>query len=391
MKRLPTDTVGSDPFLAFLGDLEALGVTPVPDGGLRYARIAARSNARWWLLPIDSRKAAAEGLEMLQPISKAAMIAKAALYGMVRFGPQQLLRRDQIRLSGLPDLTATFNGRAKNVAWFTGTDGPHRKTTLQAMDFDGSILGYAKLSRAAHVRAYIRNEASALQRVAELELTCVDVPRVLSLHDDETLTMLVTDSRKTSLSKTSRQLGPDHLRLLEELRKKTERVGGGGLVEELARQLSMLKPLVGTEWIRRVNRALAVLRPVADQIPVCFTHGDFTPWNTFFQGERLYVFDWEYSNAAWPVGFDLTHFILATTPADAQLDSLQRLQNTLAMGHFTGDRTAAARGLLLSLICHAMFYLVRLAEAGSTLQEWSEGAARGRMIDRLLDNGDLGS
>ena len=384
MKQLLSDTVSSEPFQAFLADLEALQVTPVAEGGLRYARIAARSNPRWWLLPLEDRKAAAVGLDMWQPLSKAAAVAKAAVRGVVRFGPHSLLRPYQLRLSGLPDLEDTFSKQIKHVAWFTGTEGPHRKTALQVMDADGTILGYAKLSRAAHVRPYIRNEARALQFVEKLELTSLDIPQVLALRDDETVTMLVTDSRRSSSQITSTELGPYHLRLLEELRHKTESVGAIDLIEGLARQMSKLEMLSGTEWVRRVMQALSIIRPVADQIPVCFNHGDFTPWNTFFQEGRPYVFDWEYAHPGWPVGFDLVHFLMATISRDQQPESLSMLQDVLAKAHFSGDALTARRALLVSLVCHAVFYLGRLAEASCPLDDWADKSARSAMIDRLL-------
>jgi len=391
MKQVPADTLNAEPFRAFLADMAALGVTLVADGGLRHAVIAARSNAHWWLLPLENRRAAAAGLEMLQPITKAAALAKAVARGLARFGPHGLLGRGHLRLSGLPDLDGAFGEHAAHVACFTGTDGPHRKTALQVMDASGAILGYAKLSRAAHVRPYIRNEAQALRRVAELGLTTADVPKVLSLRDDKALTLLITDSIKSAAHTAPLQPGPDHLRLLEELRTKTEVIGAGETLDVVARQMSALETLAGVEWTGRIARTLARLRPVAGVIPVCLAHGDFTPWNTFVQGGRLYAFDWEYTNATWPVGFDLAHFLLATTLPDRQPDGLQVLQDALASAHFGGDGTAAGRALLLSLVCHAVFYLGRLAEAGRPLPEWTEGPARGAMIDRLLDGGKAGS
>ena len=67
----------SPPFRAFLADIATLGVTQVGRAGVRYSVIKARSNPRWWLLPQDERRAAAAGLEMLQPITRAAKVAKA--------------------------------------------------------------------------------------------------------------------------------------------------------------------------------------------------------------------------------------------------------------------------------------------------------------------------
>lgn len=379
------------PFEDFLGDMAALGVTPVAEGGLVYAVIAARSNSRWWLLPLRNRRAAVAGLEMLQPVTKAAAVAKMVARALAWFGPHALLGHDHVRLSGMPDLSCVFYGPAVHVAYFTGTDGPHRKTSLQIMNADGAILGYAKLSRASHIRPYIRNEAQTLRRVANLGLTVVDFPKVLSLRDDTTLTMLITDSQKSIAHVAPREPGAVHLAFLAQLRAQSGVTGAGPVLDRLARRVVGLRPLAGPDWIARFARIDTALRPVADTIPLCLAHGDFTPWNTFLQNGRLYVFDWEYAAEDCPVGFDLAHFLLSTTPPTAQPDSVSALTRALADAHFDGAETPAARALLLSLACHAVFYLGRLEETGSSLTGWPEGTARAAMIDRLLLAGISGA
>lgn len=359
-------------------------------GGLRYAIVAGRSNPRYWLLPLDARRPAAAALEMLQPIAPAAKLAKRLARGVARFGPLHFLGRGRIHLSGLPNLAGAFEDRAAHVAYFTGTEGPHRKTAVQVMTSDGSILGYGKLSRTERLRPYLRNEAAMLNRIAALALKTADVPRVLALRDDDLLTLLVTDSVKSSSHTAPRMPGAEHLTFLEELRTRTERPNAQTTLDALAHRAAALASVAGPEWTSRLTRVEAALRPVADHVPVCFVHGDFTPWNTFLQDGRLYVFDWEYANELWPVGFDLAHFHLATTPPEEQVASLPRLSRALAGAYFNGDNAMARRSLLLCLACHAVFYLGRLLDAGSALAAWAEGPERGAMIDRLLaaDTGD---
>jgi thiamine kinase-like enzyme len=388
MKPLSDDIRYALPFDAFLNDLGCLGIEPVAQGGQRYAVIAARSNLRWWLLPLDSRPAAAAGLDMLQPVTGAAKLAKMAARGLALLGPHALLGCGHLRLSRLPDLDETFDGRATHMAFFTGTDGPHRKTSMQIMDIDGAILGYAKMSRALHLRPYLRNEANVLTRLKELGLTSVDVPTVQVIHDDDEMTLLITDSLKSSSHSVPLHPGIEHLFFLNELRAKTERLGAGEVLDGLERRMVELASVGGTDWTKRIASVTALLRPVQDQIPVCLAHGDFTPWNTFLQDGRLYVFDWEYANLAWPVGFDLAHFILATIPPDQQPDSLADLLSKISHEHFSGNKAAAWRSLILSLSCHAVFYLRRLLEAESSMSDWIEGPTRAVMLDRLLAQRD---
>ena len=57
---------------------------------------------------------------------------------------------------------------------------------------------------------------------------------------------------------------------------------------------------------RGIRKADAQLR--AEQLPFHFSHGDFTPWNTKYDGNRLYVFDWEQSKEAGLPAHDVFHF-----------------------------------------------------------------------------------
>lgn len=384
MRPLRGDIFDAPPFQAFLADMAALGVTPVVEGGRAYAVIAARSNARWWLLPIDNRGAARAGLEMLQPVSWTARVAKTMAGWVAQLGPHRFLGRGQIRLSGLPNLEGAFAGLEAHVACFTGTDGPHRKTALQVLDMNAAILGYAKLSREGHVRPYLRNEAWMLRHLSGLKLASAHVPALLGLRDDEAVTLLITDSLKSTSHNVALELGPKHLAFLEELRSKSVKTGAEATLNWLKDEAVRLTQTAGAAWTARLGRVIELLQPQAASIQVCLTHGDFTPWNCFEQAGRLYVFDWEYAQDLWPVGFDLAHFHLAMAALDAQPAKVPFLLDALARTHFEGDRGQAGNALLLSLACHAAFYLGRLHDAGQPLVNWPAAAARASMIDRLL-------
>jgi hypothetical protein len=391
MRPLPDDIRDAAPFRAFLEDMAALGVTQVAGGGVPFAVVAARSNPRWWLLPLDNRRVAAMGLEMLQPMTHMAQLAKIGARTLAQFGQQRFLGRGQICLAGLtdqPDLQDAFGGKAAHIACFTGTDGPHRKTALQIMDSAGTILGYAKLTRVSRVRPYLRNEASMLRQLAKLDLRTAEVPALIKLRDDDAVTLLITDSLRSAGKDAPLLPGLAHLSFLNELRSKSERPGAEITLKWLTHETARVRATAGVAWTMRLDRVVAALLPFARSIPVCLTHGDFTPWNCFLQQGRLYVFDWEYANPSWPVGFDLAHFMLATIPLDQQPDRLPDLLNRISSAHFGGNKMVAWRALLLSLSCHAVFYLGRLLEAGSPMSDWIEWQARATMLDRLLAQRD---
>jgi len=376
-------------FQAFLADMEALDVTPVKKGGRAYALIAARSNLRWWLLPLESGRVAAAGLEMMQPVNRMAKITKIVLQLSLLFGINPYIAK--LRFSDIPDLSETFGPKAIHVAYFTGTDGPHRKTTMQIMNADGKILGYGKLSRMKYIRPYICHEADTLAHVAAMGLRSAIVPSVLACHKQSNLTLLLTDSRKSLVQKTTNHIGVVHLNFLNELRKQTKSVGAKLLLEDLSCRVVAISELAGSVWVDRITQALGALEDDAEEIEICLVHGDFTPWNSFIHSNKLYVFDWEYANIDWPVGYDLAHYILSTTSIKRQPHILPNVLVSLGKNYFEGNEILAHRALLLSLVCHAVFYLSRLADVKGELTDWIEAPVRAVLIDRLLDKENFNS
>jgi len=79
-------------------------------------------------------------------------------------------------------------------------------------------------------------------------------------------------------------------------------------------------------------------------VPCGIMHGDFAPWNTRVENERLYVFDWE--SAAWdaPILWDVFHF-------HVQVASLlnKKRSEELPLGRIPGDRACFLLYLLKSL------------------------------------------
>ena len=380
------------PFALFLGDMEALGVTPVPAGGVPYAVVAARSNPRWWLLPLDNRRAAAAGLEMLQPVTRAAQLAKLAARGIARLGPAGWLGRGQLRLSGLPDLAGALDGRAAHVACFTGTDGPASQDRAAG---DGRDRLDPRLCQAVArapcppLAAQRGRDAGPCRRDGSEDRRCPRGAGLARRRGPDAAGDGQPQVPRPCRAAPARRGAPRLPR--RSCARAAAGDGAGPLLDGLERRMGALAGLAGPDWTARLSRACALLRPVADTIPVCLGHGDFTPWNTFLQGGRLYVFDWEYAAENGPVGQDLAHFLLSTTPPATIPDSGAALTRALAEAHFGGDDAPAARALLLSLACHAVFYLGRLDEAGSPLADWPEGPARAALIDRLLAEGTEGA
>lgn len=374
-------------FRQFLEDLRSLGVRDVSTErrGEGFLIVGARSNARWWLLPLKSRRGAAMGLEMLQPVTTVALAVKSVAKVVARFGPRSLLRFRALYLSGTPDIGTSFGGRAETFAYFTGTSGPHRKTTIQVMDGDGDILGYAKYSQNPSVCNFIKREAKALDEIAALNLKTVAIPEVLCAQFAVGSGLLVSDTVKRGGASSPKRLIAKHIAFLKEIQARSRKVGAQGLYARLAADLSKMEPSLSEEWVERFGCAMSLLEGKISSMPVSYAHGDFTPWNCFELEDRLYLFDWEYAESQYPLGYDHLHFLLATAPTMHATAAMQWCEKELAETWFGGDIQSARLTMLMCLVVHAIFYFQRSIPTNAPSSGFEGERMRAEMIDLLLE------
>lgn len=373
-------------FKSFLTDLEVLGlrVSTRAAKTKQFAVFGARSNARWWLVPLQNRPAGVKALDMLQPTTAAAQLAKWGARACVRFLPHGLLGARTISLAGEPDLGADFDGRATDFAFFTGTFGPHRKTAIQMMDCDGRILGYAKLTRNNRVADFVTKEGEVLKDLGELRLKTAQVPKVLVSRSSQMHSLLVTDAAQQPISNSGISIGAKHLAFLREMHARSGMVGAQAVLSRMINDFAGFQLLLRTEWQARFARGFELLRAKASDMSVAFAHGDFTPWNCRELEDRLYVFDWEYSNRRYPIGYDHLHFLLSTLKQAKTRDLLERCEREIATTWFGGEVVAARSAMLFSLLIHAAFYFQRSHDAGDQYLDFEGEQSRGELIDYLL-------
>jgi hypothetical protein len=379
------------PFLEALADLAALGVdlTEGPAGGVEFAVLGARTNARWWLVPLNSGLQTARALELFQPFSRSAKLAKAVARSLSHLGLARLIFRSRLHLEGVPALAGQFPGGASTCAIFTGTDGPHRKTTLQFADKDGRILGYAKMSRSPVVRDWIEAEARALDYIANLRLESALVPQKLDLRRYGAATVLFTDTRKDKHSVIPTRLCTEHLEFHRELSRKTTTLRWREFEVNQRQQFDRLSTHIDEVWRTRLTASLDVL--AAATLPLSFAHGDFTPWNTFI-GQTLYVFDWEYAGLQ-AVGHDLLHFISSTQVEKSAALLLDEMVHVLQANHTRLGPLGALHSSAAYLTAHTLLYARREVDKTSSALSWDGQERIGSLLDetlRRLENSKIG-
>jgi hypothetical protein len=375
-------------------DIAALGVRvsdePQP-GAARYLLLGGRSNARWWLIPLVTRASAASGFALFQPQLPSARVMKALAVAATVCGLPLLARASSAwSLAGESTLARLFPETQRPVfAYFTGTDGPHRKLAVQVMHEDGTILGYAKSSADLVVRKLIAQEAEVLELLQRAGLHSALVPSLRFAGEVNGTYVLATDTRKTFWTSSDRTYGATHRAFLEELFRKTRQpdAAAAQFAVRLSANWQCLRSRVEGAWQQRIDASLqALCRQGENPIPVCLGHGDFTPWNTYRCSASLYVFDWEYADAKAAAGGDAIHFI-HSQPRLWRADARARITASQAeLGRLLPGASAASVHAmhLVYALTHTLRVVEKMASHAGPISGWDGAASQAALLDQLV-------
>lgn len=381
-------------FLQARAELSALGfvLTEAESPGTSpYTVVGGRSNARWWLFPLESGGLFRSGLALFQPVSRSARLLKNAAGLASHLGLGSLAFRATVHVAvGPGPVQAAFPGVALRYAFFTGTDTPHRKIAVQVMGEDGAVLGYLKAGRSAGARTLLDAEAARLREVAALQLAKAETPRVLAQGRAGEVGYLLTDGFKTRAARTALTLEPAHLAFLVELRERSVEPGTAGSDWLLPRWRSTLDGIsshLTLEWRNRLQRAFASVARLGVLPDRHLAHGDFTPWNCYLERAKLHVFDWEYASRNAPPAYDLAHFALAAQRGRNASAILRGAVGVIEryLAPVAPDLDPSASGAVLTAcLCEtALRYAERSPVDATCFSGWSEEALAARLLDMV--------
>lgn len=377
-------------FRKAVAEIESLGVQvsdrKIP-GAIPYGIMGGRSNQRWWLIPLANSHVAANGMALFQPILKSAKFLKSIAVGASHIGLSSLWARDRIYIKGCPHISEFLLPDGGYCAYFTGTDSPHRKLAVQFMDGQGGIRGFAKVTKSSAIKALLEHEAATLNHLNKLGLRAAYIPNVLFCGQQQDAHVLITDTLKTGSARTTTSIQNTHLAFLEELFEKTEEnqpLRGGWIASQLEARYSEISTQMNSAWRRRLEHCIEYISDHGRELcSSSISHGDFTPWNTFYTGCKLYVFDWEYADNIHPLGYDLIHFMLSQPLAGQWNPSLifERILSKIEKTWYTESRSTA-KAVLMAYFCgHTLRYAGRAVNTNVGTIEW-DGAER---IANLID------
>ena len=206
-----------------------------------------------------------------------------------------------------------FNLDSYEFAVFGGSPCAHQKMTLMIMK-DNRYLGYCKLSDNKEMFEIFRHESEVLNLLKNKGVD--SIPSVLFCDELKNgLFVFVQTTERAGLVRKAMFGDKEVFSFLNEVKSLTSQKMDY-LETDFCKTLKLLKSnvcLLGDkkdDVLRVIDRVEEYL--VKNKYEYCVYHGDFTPWNSFIVNDRLFVFDFEYSQKSYPIFLDFFHFFTQT-------------------------------------------------------------------------------
>jgi Phosphotransferase enzyme family len=361
-----------------------------PRDGLSYA-VLPNSRHPALLLPTSPRVVAAEMLRNYKTSAtslsrvKFRAMALVARAGALRLHSSQVLVHDA---TGGPDadlvghLRQVF-GHDVHVAVYMGSPRANRKPVLQILGPDARTLAFAKVGTTALTRSLVRHEGSTLCFLATRPMERVVTPRVLHhglWHGHEILVQEALGQERVPTGDVRSALKQAMVEVAGLDGIVTRNLKDSSYLRRLNDKISHLQP---DTQAARLQSAIDALQPIATsaEIPFGAWHGDWTPWNMLFKGDRIQVWDWERFETDVPVGFDALHFALQRSVAQ---DHNQAGSAATTLLDMSGDLLAPFGISVDSARLVATLYLLDLGARYLKDGQHAAGAALGDLRTWLL-------
>ena len=200
---------------------------------------------------------------------------------------------------------------------YTGAYGIYQKWTAQIMDANGSVVAFAKIGTSRKAIKRLENETRTLEKLRHYTFSRVSFPEVRSYTGDNLNlgAILIQSPADPRYKIIYRKLNSSHLKALIDLALQTTKtvndVHVSARLKQAGAAITNIQP--GSKNI--INQTLASIKQRIEDnnIPVSLSHGDFSPWNSFFADDgQMFLIDWELSGQRiWL--WDYFNFIFHTT------------------------------------------------------------------------------
>jgi hypothetical protein len=199
-------------------------------------------------------------------------------------------------------------------AFFYGTPSVHQKKTIQVSQ-GKKVRGYCKICANPEVKKLFADEAHVLNYLCRKGIQNIPVCLLCTELSDGT-GVFIQSTTKTDKSIVTHELSEVHIQFLTELSNVTKidccytQSDYYKTLNELKQSISVLEQgNLPRNIIQNIMTAITIVEHEISQLKVFSVyHGDFTPWNMFFEEHKLFVFDFEYAAISFPGKIDVFHY-----------------------------------------------------------------------------------
>lgn len=220
--------------------------------------------------------------------------------------------------------TSIWGCRPVQFSIFGGTPGVHCKLTMQ-VSRGKEILGYCKITDSAEIAALFDRECRILNKLHKAGITHAPKPLFRGQLQNG-LEIFVQSTCKTAKSKVIHEwcaMHDHYIRRLYEATKQELPFEESDFCKTLTDFKGNIDLYPLEEYrdmmLREAERVLTTY--LGKSVVFSAYHADFTPWNTFANGDKLFAFDWEYARESYPPFLDRYHFFTQTAIFESHTDT----------------------------------------------------------------------
>lgn len=267
-----------------------------------------------WIIPEENCEPA---LEMYQPSTIKGKVLKSCIRffckSKIIFGKVGVCRRKLSFHSQIHSyLKSIVNGEEVYIAAYMGdtTSKQNNKVTLQIYN-EQKILCYGKITREPEVLENFSREIDGLKFLEKKGIN--NIPKVLGEREIEDLKIFVQSTNKPLRQPVRLEFGRKQIEFIHNIVKKTQFHVRYELSEFyiLVQYLKDNATKLGKTEEKIILSAVKWVETYAEEkgLPVAFCHGDYTPWNVYYQNGELNSFDFEYCLRMMPAYIDVFHYL----------------------------------------------------------------------------------
>lgn len=283
---------------------------------MRYYKITNADGKQWVMPSLNMRV----GMLLYQPIAWKGVLLKRWFPYLHQLSPiRRILHIESTESPVSPALDthlhSIFGERNLEYSYFGGTPCVHQKATIQVYR-NNRILGYCKTTKSPNIVKLFQHEELVLRELEQKGVS--DIPRCLYCGEWKENEWLFAQTTVKSLkSSVHHDLGNIELNFLKQFNEKTVQTCCFEDTEQYfwLQQLRVILGKFENDQQQVINAAIdSVIAHLAKRGEGQYTayHSDFTPWNSFVEAGRLFVFDFEYAGLSYIPYLDLFHFYTQT-------------------------------------------------------------------------------